>query len=101
MVIPAQLTLIITAYLNSGQTRMTGMTNVSIPIVRVSSDDLSPNRVSTDIGWNPNLVSRGKILEHFGPMENLNSMQFNNTNQVLTDSPMTTVKIPRTTTNNF
>merc|ERR1719410_2060224 len=32
-------------------------------------------------------------------MENLNSMQSNN--QVLTDSPMTTVKIPRTTTNNF
>ena len=99
MVIPAQLTLIITAYLNSGQTRMTGMTNVSIPIVRVSSDDLSPNRVSTDIGWNPNLVSRGRFLELFGPMENLNSTQSNN--QVSADSPMTTVVIPQTITNNF
>ena len=99
MVIPAQLTLIITAYLNSGQTRMTGMTNVSIPIIRVSSDDPNPNRVSTDIGWNPNLVSRGRFLEHFGPMENLNSTQSNN--QVSADSPMTTVEIPQMTTNNF
>ena len=99
MVIPAQLTLIITAYLNSGQTRMTGMTNVSTPIIRVSSDDPSPNRVSTDIGWNPNLVSRGRFLELFGPMENLNSTQSNN--QVSADSPMTTVEIPQMTTNNF
>ena len=97
MVIPAQLTLIITAYLNSGQTRMTRMTNVSTPIVRVSSDDLSPNRVSTDIGWNPNLVSRGIS----GTLWTNGESEFNNMNQVLTDSPMTTVKIPRTTTNNF
>ena len=56
MVIPAQLTLIITAWSNSNDRTMT---NVSIPMIRVSPDDLSPNRVSTDIGWNPNLVSRG------------------------------------------
>ena len=75
------------------------MTNVSIPMIRVSPDDLSPNRVSTDIGWNPNLVSRERFLELFGPKENLNSTQSNN--QVSADSPMTTVEIPQMTTNNF
>ena len=78
---------------------------MSTPIIRVYElGVLRRPKTHVLIGYRPILDgipiwSQGEILELFGPMENLNSMQSNN--QVSADSPMTTVKIPQMKTNNF